>query len=192
MPPAAPAPAGTAAAQPAGTAEGSLAERRRAARAAQAAVQSQTSTPDGNPIPSPAPAAAAPNPAAAPAAAPAPGAAADPRWAEVYRSYQQRSPNPTAPQRWACARAITGKCNDNADPHLFRQGSHALPLLWPARRSPARLRAAGRNALKAAEDNPNDIARACGCRGRALQPGCRTGTKCDFQGHRCPCHGSAA
>ena len=47
----APAPAGTAAAQPAGTADTSLAERRRAARAAQAAVQSQTSTPDGNPIP---------------------------------------------------------------------------------------------------------------------------------------------
>ena len=97
--PVAPAPAGTAAAQPAGTAEGSLAERRRAARAAQAAVQSQTSTPDGNPIPSPAPAAASP-PSAAPAAAPAAGAAADPRWAEVYRSYQQRTPNPTAaPQR---------------------------------------------------------------------------------------------
>jgi hypothetical protein len=99
-PPVLPAPAGTAAAQPAGTADGSLAERRRAARAAQAAVQSQTSTPDGNPIPSPAPAAAPTTPPAAPAAAPPPGAAADPRWAEVYRAYQQpRTPNPTAPQR---------------------------------------------------------------------------------------------
>ena len=94
-----PAPAGTAA-QPAGTADGSLAERRRAARAAQAAVQSQTSTPDGNPIPPAAPT-AAPSAPAAPAVAPAPGAAADPRWAEVYRAYQQprTAPNPNAPQR---------------------------------------------------------------------------------------------
>jgi hypothetical protein len=92
--PVAPATAGTVA-QPAGTADGSLAERRRAARAAQAAVQSQTSTPDGNPIPPAAPA-AAPSSPAAPAVAPAPGAAADPRWAEVYRAYQQpRTPNPT-------------------------------------------------------------------------------------------------
>jgi hypothetical protein len=92
--PVVPAQAGTAA-QPAGTADGSLAERRRAARAAQAAVQSQTSTPDGNPIPPAAPA-AAPSSPAAPAAAPAPGNAADPRWAEVYRAYQQpRTPNPT-------------------------------------------------------------------------------------------------
>jgi hypothetical protein len=74
-----------------GSADASLAERRRAARAAQAAAQAQTSTPDGNPIPAPTgvPATA---PAAAPAAAavaPAPGSAPDPRWADVYRAYQQ-------------------------------------------------------------------------------------------------------
>ena len=88
-----PAPAGSTAAPPAGTADSSLAERRRAARAAQAAVQSQTSTPDGNPIPPPA---AAPNPATrSPAAAPAPGNAPDPRWADVYKAYQQpRAPSP--------------------------------------------------------------------------------------------------
>ena len=98
--PVAGAPAAPAAAQPAGTADTSLAERRRAARAAQAAVQSQTSTPDGNPIPSPAPAPAparAPNSAAAPAVAPAPGNAPDPRWADVYRANQQ--PRTPVPQR---------------------------------------------------------------------------------------------
>lgn len=91
--PVAQAPAGTPEARPAGTADGSLAERRRAARAAQAAIQSQTSTPDGNPIPPPA---AAPNQATrAPAAAPAPGNAPDPRWQEVYKAYQQpRAPSP--------------------------------------------------------------------------------------------------
>jgi hypothetical protein len=73
-----------------GPADASLAERRRAARAAQAAVQAQTSTPDGNPIPVPA------RPAVpAPAAVVAPGDASDPRWAEVYKAYQQpRSPIP--------------------------------------------------------------------------------------------------
>jgi len=89
-----PAPAGTAAPVPT-AADASLAERRRAARAAQAAVQSQTSTPDGNPIPAPAPATA---PTAAPAAAPpAPGSAPDPRWSEMYRAYQQ--PRTPVPQR---------------------------------------------------------------------------------------------
>jgi len=70
----------------------SLADRRRAARAAQAAVQAQTSTPDGNPIPAGGmtgvPPVATPAPAAA-VAAPPPGAAPDPRWQEVYRRYQQ-------------------------------------------------------------------------------------------------------
>lgn len=84
----------------AGTADASLAERRRAARAAQAAVQAQTSTPDGNPLPNPppvqAPAATPPPAPVAPAAAaaPAPGNAPDPRWADMYRAYQQpRTPN---------------------------------------------------------------------------------------------------
>jgi len=103
---AAPAAPGAPAAQPgmagpaiAGSAEASLAERRRAARAAQAAIQAQNSTPDGNPLPAnangvaPAPVA----PAATPAPAPAAGAAAapDPRWLDVYRQYQTRSPNVT-------------------------------------------------------------------------------------------------
>jgi hypothetical protein len=90
-PPAQAAPAAPVAAGPlpagASPAEASLAERRRAARAAQAAMQQQTSTPDGNPIPAPAAA-----PAATPAqtqAAPAP-TQADPRWNEVYRQYQIR------------------------------------------------------------------------------------------------------
>lgn len=93
-PPVAP---GTVAPAPAGTADASLAERRRAARAAQAAVQAQTSTPDGNPIPAPPPVqapAAAPPQAAAAAVAPAPGTAPDPRWADMYRAYQQpRTPS---------------------------------------------------------------------------------------------------
>jgi len=86
------------AADSAGTAAGtaadaSLAERRRAARAAQAAVQAQTSTPDGNPIPTPAPAPVQSAPAAAAVAAPA--TPPDPRWADMYRAYQQpRTPNP--------------------------------------------------------------------------------------------------
>jgi len=82
-------------------AEASLAERRRAARAAQAAIQAQTSTPDGNPLPAqntnvPAPAPVAPAVTPAPAA-PAAGAqsAPDPRWLDVYRQYQTRSPNVT-------------------------------------------------------------------------------------------------
>jgi len=81
-----------AAAAPGSTpADASLAERRRAARAAQAAVQAQTSTPDGNPIPPPA---TVPRAATAPAAAAAPVTAPDPRWADMYRAYQQpRTPN---------------------------------------------------------------------------------------------------
>ena len=81
-----------AAAAPGNTpADASLAERRRAARAAQAAVQAQTSTPDGNPIPPPA---TVPRAATAPAAAAAPVTAPDPRWADMYRAYQQpRTPN---------------------------------------------------------------------------------------------------
>ena len=82
-------------------AEASLAERRRAARAAQAAIQAQTSTPDGNPLPAqntnvPAPAPVAPAVTPAPAA-PAAGAQSspDPRWLDVYRQYQTRSPNVT-------------------------------------------------------------------------------------------------
>jgi len=77
-------------------ADASLAERRRAARAAQAAIQQQTSTPDGNPLPAQnAPTAPAQAPAAqatgSTQAAPAP----DPRWAEMYRQYQQpRQVNP--------------------------------------------------------------------------------------------------
>ena len=85
--------AGAAAPAAAGNADTSLAERRRAARAAQAAAQAQTSTPDGNPAPPRAP--TVPAPTAAPAAAaPAPGNAPDPRWADMYRAYQQpRTPN---------------------------------------------------------------------------------------------------
>ena len=90
---------GVAPAQGGNAADASLAERRRAARAAQAAVQAQTSTPDGNPIPAqpsaPAPAARAPAPAAA--VAPAPGNAPDPRWAEMYKAYQQPRA-PTVPR----------------------------------------------------------------------------------------------
>jgi hypothetical protein len=75
-------------------ADASLAERRRAARAAQAAIQQQTSTPDGNPLPPQnAPPAQAPaaQPTGSAQAAPAP----DPRWAELYRQYQQpRQANP--------------------------------------------------------------------------------------------------
>lgn len=86
--PAAPVADGTAAAPTAGPAipaDGSLAERRRAARAAQAASQGQT------PVPAAAPPAAA-------AAAP-PGSAPDPRWADIYKSYQQnRNPNPNTPR----------------------------------------------------------------------------------------------
>lgn len=90
--------AGTVTPAPVGTADASLAERRRAARAAQAAVQAQTSTPDGNPIPAPppvqAPAAPVPAQAATATVAPAPGNAPDPRWADMYRAYQQpRTPN---------------------------------------------------------------------------------------------------
>lgn len=71
-------------------ADASLAERRRAARAAQAAIQQQTSTPDGNPLP----AQNAPTPPAQTQGAQATGAATaapapDPRWAEMYRQYQQ-------------------------------------------------------------------------------------------------------
>ncbi|HYR01409.1 MAG TPA: hypothetical protein VET86_15315 [Casimicrobiaceae bacterium] len=78
-------------------AEASLAERRRAARAAQAAIQAQTSTPGGNPLPAPnanVPAPVAPANAPAPAA-PAAGATStpDPRWLDVYRQMQTRNPN---------------------------------------------------------------------------------------------------
>lgn len=87
--PGTPPPAAAAGSSTATAADASLAERRRAARAAQAAIQAQTSTPDGNPLPAQ---------SAAPAAAPAPAAVApaapDPRWAEMYRQYQApRQPN---------------------------------------------------------------------------------------------------
>ena len=99
-PPAAPAPGPAPAAavqQPQGptAADASLAERRRAARAAQAAIQQQTSTPDGNPVPQ----SAHPTqtPATATGAAPA-AAAPDPRWAEMYRQYQQPRAGPNNPK----------------------------------------------------------------------------------------------
>jgi len=97
-PPPAPAPGSAPAAavqqpQAQTAADASLAERRRAARAAQAAIQQQTSTPDGNPVPQNAQPTPAQTPAAANGAAQA-APAPDPRWAEMYRQYQQpRAPN---------------------------------------------------------------------------------------------------
>ena len=72
---------------PPSAAEASLAERRRAARAAQAATPPQAPAPAASPAPAAAGSAAA---AATPPAAP--GSAPDPRWGEVYRAYQQRGP----------------------------------------------------------------------------------------------------
>jgi hypothetical protein len=97
-PPAAAVPAAQPGAVPA--AEASLAERRRAARAAQAAIQAQTSTPDGNPLPAQNGNIPTTRPPVAPATAPAAPAAGaqsapDPRWLDVYRQYQTRSPNVT-------------------------------------------------------------------------------------------------
>jgi hypothetical protein len=94
-----PAPVPTAAVQqPAvpSAADASLAERRRAARAAQAAIQQQTSTPDGNPVPAPnIPTTPAQAPAAQPTGSAQAAPAPDPRWAEMYRQYQQpRTVNP--------------------------------------------------------------------------------------------------
>jgi len=101
-PPAAPAPGSAPAAavqqpQAPTAADASLAERRRAARAAQAAIQQQTSTPDGNPVPQnvqPAPVQAPATATGAAQAAPAP----DPRWAEMYRQYQQPRTSPNTPK----------------------------------------------------------------------------------------------
>ena len=73
------------AAAPAGTAETSLAERRRAARAAQTTVQSPATVPSGNPVPPPAlvrPAVAAPT---------APDPAPDPRWEQMDQRYRERA-----------------------------------------------------------------------------------------------------
>ena len=87
-PPPAP-PAAGSAAPAASNADASLAERRRAARAAQAAAQAQGSTPDANAAAPPAPPAAAPAvPAAAATGAAAAAPAPDPRWNDVYRRYQ--------------------------------------------------------------------------------------------------------
>ncbi len=88
---------GTVPTSPGSAAEASLAERRRAARAAQAAIQAQTSTPDGNPLPAQNGNVPMTRPPVAPAPAPAAGASssADPRWLDVYRQYQTRSPNVT-------------------------------------------------------------------------------------------------
>ncbi len=99
-PPPAPGPAPAAAVQQPQAqtaADASLAERRRAARAAQAAIQQQTSTPDGNPVPQN----VQPTPVQAPAAATGAAQAApapDPRWAEMYRQYQQPRPSLTTPK----------------------------------------------------------------------------------------------
>lgn len=87
------APAAAPGVAPGGTAQQdvgtTLAERRRAARAAAAAAQAANSTPDGNPAtPAPAPAAAAPAKAATPAAARA--APVDPAWGDVYQRMQQQ------------------------------------------------------------------------------------------------------
>jgi hypothetical protein len=96
VPQPAPVAAAPAPAVPPAEAAATLAERRRAVRAAQAAAQAATSTPDGNPIPAqPSGSAAALPPAPAPAAAPpqprAQTTTPDPRWNDVYQRYQYRT-----------------------------------------------------------------------------------------------------
>jgi hypothetical protein len=77
-----------------------LAERRRAARAAQAAAGGEASPPAEGAAAPAMPAAPAPTPAAAPpapaAALGAPAGAADPRWEQVYQGMRDRAATPAA------------------------------------------------------------------------------------------------